>query len=60
MEHIGAFISVTMGIIVLFVGKRVNNAFRLLQEFSIPEPVTGGLIFSVLIALVYMVSGIEI
>ena len=31
-----------------------------LREFSIPEPVTGGLLFSVLIALVYLVSGIEI
>jgi ESS family glutamate:Na+ symporter len=58
--HISAFISVTMGIIVLFVGKRVNGLVRFLQEFSIPEPVTGGLIFSVVIALLYVVTGIEI
>ncbi|MCK4508909.1 MAG: sodium/glutamate symporter [Desulfuromonadales bacterium] len=58
--HISAFISVTMGIIVLFVGKRVNGLIRFLQEFSIPEPVTGGLIFSVMIALLYVVTGIEI
>jgi ESS family glutamate:Na+ symporter len=49
-----------MGIIVLFVGKRVNGLVRFLQEFSIPEPVTGGLIFSVLITLLYVVTGIEI
>ena len=58
--HISAFFSVTMGIVVLFVGKRVNSLVRFLQEFSIPEPVTGGLIFSVLIALLYVTSGIEI
>lgn len=58
--HIDVFISVTLGIIVLFVGKRVNNAFRFLREFSIPEPVTGGLIYSVLITLLYVMTGIEI
>ncbi len=58
--HISAFFSVTMGIVVLFVGKRVNGLVRFLQEFSIPEPVTGGLIFSVLIALLYVITGIEI
>lgn len=58
--HIGPFISVTMGIIVLFVGKRVNSGFRFLKEFSIPEPVTGGLVFSVLIALLYVATDIEI
>jgi ESS family glutamate:Na+ symporter len=31
-----------------------------LREFSIPEPVTGGLLFSVLIALVYLVTGVEV
>jgi ESS family glutamate:Na+ symporter len=58
--QLSAFFAVTMGIIVLFVGKRVNDAVGFLREFSIPEPVTGGLIFSVLIALLYLVSGIEI
>ena len=58
--HISPFLSVTLGIVVLFVGKRVNNIFRFLKEFSIPEPVTGGLIFSVLIAFLYLGTGIEI
>ena len=58
--HISAFFSVTMGIVVLFVGKRVNNLVGFLKEFSIPEPVTGGLIFSVLIALLYVITDIEI
>ncbi len=58
--QISPFFAVTIGIIVLFVGKRINDAVGFLREFSIPEPVTGGLIFSVLIALLYVVSDIEI
>jgi len=58
--HFGPFFAVTLGIIVLFVGKRLNDAIGVLREFSIPEPVTGGLLFSVLIARAYLVSDIEI
>ncbi|KPK60327.1 MAG: glutamate permease [Gammaproteobacteria bacterium SG8_31] len=54
------FFSITLGIVVLFVGKRVNDAVGFLREFSIPEPVTGGLIFSVFLAVVYFLSGIEV
>ncbi|MGA7982893.1 MAG: sodium/glutamate symporter [Chromatiaceae bacterium] len=55
--HIGAFLAVTLGIIVLFVGKRLNDAFGFLRELSIPEPVTGGLLFSVLFGLLYWATG---
>ncbi len=58
--QIGPFFAVTIGIIVLFVGKRVNDAVGFLREFSIPEPVTGGLIFSLLFALVYAASDVEV
>jgi ESS family glutamate:Na+ symporter len=36
-----AFMTFTLGVIVLFVGKRLNDAIGFLREFSIPEPVTG-------------------
>lgn len=55
--HIDSFLAVTLGIIVLFVGKRLNSAVRVLRELSIPEPVTGGLLFSILFGLVYFASG---
>ena len=58
--QIKPFMTVTIGIVVLFLGKRVNDAFKILREYSIPEPVTGGLICSVLIALAYLSTGIEI
>ncbi|MCP3668294.1 MAG: sodium/glutamate symporter [Gammaproteobacteria bacterium] len=56
----GGFLAVTLGILVLFVGKRINETVAFLRELSIPEPVTGGLIFSVLIALVYLGTEVEI
>jgi len=52
-----AFMSVTIGIIVLFVGKRINDAVGFLREFSIPEPVTGGLLLSILFGLLYALTG---
>ena len=58
--RLDAFLSVTIGIVVLFIGRRLNNRFNFLQEFSIPEPVTGGIVFSILFLLIYMASGLEV
>ncbi len=58
--HISSFLAVTLGIIVLFVGKRINDGVGFLREFSIPEPVTGGLLFSILFGLVYATTGIAV
>jgi len=58
--QVDAFLALTLGIIVLFVGKRINDVVGFLREFSIPEPVTGGLIFSVLFALVYLATGVGV
>ncbi|WP_442958464.1 sodium/glutamate symporter [Photobacterium frigidiphilum] len=58
--YFNSFFAVTIGILVLFVGRRLNAAIKPLQEFSIPEPVTGGILFSLLIALVYVTTSIEI
>jgi len=58
--HIGPFVAVTIGIITLFVGKRLNDRFGFLREYSIPEPVTGGLLVTVLIGLIHAVTGVEV
>ena len=58
--RIEPFLTVTLGIIVLFVGKRLNERIGFLREFSIPEPVTGGLLFSILFATVYATSGVAV
>lgn len=57
---IAPFLTVTLGILVLFVGKRINEAVSWLRELSIPEPVTGGLLFSVLFGLVYAATGVAV
>ena len=38
--HIEGFLSITLGIVVLFAGKRLNDAIGFLKNFSIPEPVS--------------------
>ena len=58
--HIQSFLAVTIGIVVLFAGKRLNDQVGFLRELSIPEPVTGGLLFSVLFGLLYAASGIVV
>jgi ESS family glutamate:Na+ symporter len=58
--HIDSFLAVTMGIIVLFVGRRLNQVVGFLKEFSIPEPVSGGIVFSVLFALFHMATSLEV
>ena len=54
------FMSITIGIMVLFVGRRLNDVIPVLRNFSIPEPVTGGLLFSILFGILYAVSGVAI
>jgi ESS family glutamate:Na+ symporter len=46
--QVGSFFAVTLGIVVLFAGKRLNNAVAFFRNFSIPEPVTGGLLFTLI------------
>ena len=58
--HVKGFLAVTIGIVVLFVGKRINDAVSLLRRFSIPEPVTGGLLFSILFGVVYALSDVAV
>ena len=58
--YIGPLLAFTIGIIVLFIGKRINDSVGFLREFSIPEPVTGGLLFSLFTAMVYAFGDIAI
>ena len=55
-----SFLTVTLGILVLFLGKALNKRFALLREFTIPEPVSGGLLVASVIALLHLAFGLEI
>lgn len=58
--EVRSFLTVTLGILVLFLGKRLNSQFRVLREFTIPEPVSGGLLVAVLLTLLHLAFGLEI
>ncbi len=49
-----------LSILVLYLGTYVNERVRLLREHFIPAPVTGGLICSALVAIIYVAADIEI
>jgi len=47
--------TIIIAILVLFLGKYLNQKIAFLREFNIPEPVTGGVLVSLLLGVVYFV-----
>lgn len=58
--EVRSFLTVTLGILVLFLGKALNKRFAFLREFTIPEPVSGGLLVAAVIGLLHLAFGLEI
>ncbi|RTZ15546.1 sodium/glutamate symporter [Vibrio aquaticus] len=58
--RIESFLAVTLGIVVLFLGRRLTQMSSFLKEFSIPEPVSGGILVSVIFTLIYYAVGINV
>jgi ESS family glutamate:Na+ symporter len=58
--YVRPFLSITAGVIVLFVGKGLNGRIATLREYNIPEPVTGGLLFSLAFGILYLLSGVKV
>src|SRR6478752_7215687 len=54
------FLSLTIGIVVYFAGVLTTQRVKFLQNFSIPEPVSGGFIAVAVISLIYFVFNVEI
>jgi glutamate:Na+ symporter, ESS family len=54
------FLSLTIGIVVYFVGVLTTQRVKLLRNFSIPEPVSGGFIAVAAFSLIYFVFNLEI
>ena len=48
-----------LAILTLFLGKFLNRRIPFLRTYNIPEPVTGGVLVSVLFAVLYTVGNIE-
>ena len=49
--------TIIVAIMVLFLGKFVNQRVPFLRNYIIPEPVTGGIIASLLFSAVFLISG---
>lgn len=49
-----------VAILVLFLGRFLNDQIRLVREYNIPEPVTGGLLASLLVGLLYWLIDVEV
>ena len=55
--ELSPLVSTTTGFLVLFLGKRLNRELGFLRNYSIPEPVSGGLLVALLLTLLHVVGG---
>ncbi|WP_171206865.1 sodium/glutamate symporter [Ruegeria sp. HKCCA0235A] len=54
------FITATLGFAVYLLGARINSKVAVLRQFNIPEPVTGGLLASLVVLLLYLFANVEL
>ena len=52
--------TIIVAVLVLFLGKYLNNKFTILRKYNIPEPVTGGLIASLLFGILFLLFNLDI
>ena len=58
--NLESFLAYTIGILVFFVGMRLNRRFEILRAYNIPEPVTGGLAAALVGLLLYAGFNVEV
>ena len=52
--------TIIIAILVLYLGKYLTRKIAFLREYNIPEPVSGGLIAAILIAIIYSAFNLEV
>ncbi|MEM8605802.1 MAG: sodium/glutamate symporter [Myxococcota bacterium] len=52
--------TLVLSIVVLLLGTKLNDAIAWLREHLIPPAVTGGIVFSAIVAVIYAVSDVEV
>lgn len=55
--EIDSFGAVTIGILVYFLGARLTRRYSILSKYSIPEPVSGGLLAAVISLMIVLTTG---
>jgi ESS family glutamate:Na+ symporter len=58
--EVGAFVSFTLAIILLFIGKIALMRYELLRRYSIPEPVIGGFLAAALVGMLFFVADLQV
>lgn len=58
--HFEAYVSFTLAILLLFVGKACTRRFELLRRYSIPEAVIGGLVCIAVVSALYLGFGLKV
>jgi ESS family glutamate:Na+ symporter len=58
--HFDAYVSFTLAVLLLFVGKTCTRRFELLRRYSIPEPVLGGLVCIATVSALYLAFGLKV
>ena len=51
--EVGGFVSFTLAIILLFIGKSLVSKIEILRRYSIPEPVIGGFLCAAAVGIAY-------
>ncbi|WP_394970998.1 sodium/glutamate symporter [uncultured Croceitalea sp.] len=57
---VGPADTIMIACLVLFLGKYINKKVHVLREYNIPEPVTGGVLFSIIFGTLYFIAGIQL
>ncbi len=59
-HEFGGFVSFTLAIILLFLGKTLIGRIEILRRYSIPEPVIGGFLCTAAVAVAYFLFDFKI
>ena len=58
--EVDGFLSFTLAIVLLFIGKGLISRIELLRRYSIPEPVIGGFACAALVAITYFLFDLKV
>jgi ESS family glutamate:Na+ symporter len=56
----GGFVSFTLAIVLLFIGKTLVAKTEILRRYSIPEPVIGGFLCAAAVAVAYFIFNLKV
>jgi glutamate:Na+ symporter, ESS family len=56
----GGFVSFTLAIILLFLGKTLTGRIEILRRYSIPEPVIGGFLCAAAVGIAYFAFNLKV